>query len=64
MERLVDDLAWETAPARFLLMVFSGLGTVGVIIGGRMADLIGRKRTTITAMVLGIIGGVAFYTQD
>ena len=64
MERLVDDLEWETGPARFLLMVFSGLGTVGVIVGGRMADLLGRKRTTITAMVLGILGGVAFYTQD
>jgi MFS family permease len=64
MERLVDDLEWETAPARFLLMVFSGLGTAGVIIGGRMADLVGRKRTTITAMVAGLVGGVAFYTQD
>ncbi len=64
MERLVDDLAWETAPARFLLMVFSGLGTAGVIIGGRMADLVGRKRTTIMAMLTGLVGGVAFYTQD
>ena len=64
MERLVDDLQWDTAPARFLLMVFSGLGTAGVLIGGRMADLIGRKRTTITAMVAGLVGGVAFYTQD
>ncbi len=64
MERLVDDLAWETAPARFLLMVFSGLGTAGVIIGGRMADQIGRKRTTIAAMATGLVGGVAFYTQD
>ena len=64
MERLVDDLEWETAPARFLLMVFSGLGTAGVIVGGRMADLVGRKRTTFTAMVAGLVGGVAFYTQD
>ncbi len=64
MERLVDDLAWETAPARFLLMVFSGLGTAGVLIGGRMADQIGRKRTTTMAMLTGLVGGVAFYTQD
>jgi len=64
MERLVDDLAWETAPARFLLMVFSGVGTAGVLIGGRMADQIGRKRTTVTAMLTGLVGGVAFYTQD
>ncbi len=64
MERLVDDLEWETAPARFLLMVFSGVGTAGVIIGGRMADLIGRKQTAISAMLIGLVGGVAFYTQD
>jgi MFS family permease len=64
MERLVDDLEWETAPARFLLMVFSGLGTAGVLIGGRMADQIGRKRTTVAAMITGLVGGVGFYTQD
>ena len=64
MERLVDDLEWETAPARFLLMVFSGLGTAGVIIGGRMADQIGRKRTTIAAMLTGAVGGIAFYTLN
>ncbi len=45
-------------------MVFSGLGTAGVIIGGRMADVIGRKRTTVAAMLLGAVGGVAFYTLD
>ncbi|MCP4304636.1 MAG: MFS transporter [bacterium] len=64
MERLVDDLEWETGTARFLLMVFSGLGTAGVVIGGRMADVIGRKRTTLMAMLTGAVGGVAFYTQD
>jgi MFS family permease len=64
MERLVDDLSWETSTARFLLMVFSGLGTGGVVIGGRLADQIGRKQTTITAIIIGLVGGVAFYTQD
>lgn len=64
MERLVDDLQWETATARFLLMVFSGLGTAGVLIGGRMADRVGRKRTTIMAILTGAVGGVAFYTLD
>ncbi len=64
LERLVNDLQWDTAQARFLLMVFSGLGTSGVLLGGRMADLVGRKRTTIMAMLTGLVGGVAFYTQD
>lgn len=62
MERLVDDLEWEAAPARFLLIVFSGLGTVGLILGGRMADSIGRRHTTVVALVLGLAGGIGFYT--
>jgi MFS family permease len=64
LERLIDDLAWETGPARFLLIVFSGIGSAGLIIGGRLADTIGRRRTSVTAMALGLIGGVAFYTQS
>ena len=64
LERLIDDLSWETAPARFLLIVFSGIGSIGLIIGGRLADTIGRRRTSVAAMVLGVAGGIAFYTQS
>ena len=63
-ERLIDDLGWETGPARFLILVFSGLGTVGLLIGGRLADIQGRKPTTATALVLGLVGGIGFYTLD
>lgn len=62
LERLIDDLGWEAAPARFLLIVFSGIGSAGLIIGGRLADTIGRRRTSFAAMALGLIGGVGFYT--
>ena len=64
LERLIDDLSWETAPARFLLIVFSGIGSAGLIIGGRLADTIGRRRTSVAAMILGVAGGIAFYTQS
>lgn len=63
LERLIDDLEWDAAPARFLLIVFSGLGSLGLLVGGRLADTIGRRRTSVAAMVLGLVGGVAFYTQ-
>lgn len=62
LERLIDDLSWETGPARFLLIVFSGIGSAGLIIGGRLADTIGRRRTSVMALALGLIGGVGFYT--
>ena len=64
LERLINDLSWESGAARFLLIVFSGIGAVGLLIGGRMADRIGRKPTTITALAIGLIGGVGFYLLD
>lgn len=61
-ERLINDLAWDAGPARFLLIVFSGLGALGLLFGGRMADSLGRRQTTVVALVLGGIGGIGFYT--
>ena len=63
LERL-DSLGWDSSAARFLLVVFSGLGTLGLILGGRLADSIGRKTTTVIALVLGGVGGVGFYTLE
>ncbi len=64
MERLSDDLLWDTDQARLLLMVFSGLGTVGVLVGGRISDIAGRRPTEIMALVVGLVGGVSFYVFD
>lgn len=64
LERLINDLAWETGAARFLLIVFSGLGAVGLLVGGRLADRVGRRPTTVAALVIGLVGGVGFYTLD
>ena len=64
LERVIDDLGWSTDQARLLLMVFSGLGTVGVVVGGRLADQVGRRPTEVIALILGLIGGVAFYNFD
>lgn len=63
LERL-DSLGWDTGAARFLLIVFSGLGTLGLVIGGRLADSIGRRTTTVLALLLGGAGGVGFYTLE
>lgn len=64
LERLIDDLEWEAAPARFLLIVFSGAGSVGLIVGGRLADTLGRRRVSVAAIILGLVGGLGFYTQS
>lgn len=64
LERLIDDLGWSVSAARFLVIVFSGVGTIGLLIGGRLADVAGRRPTTATAILLGLVGGLAFYTFD
>ena len=64
LERLINDLLWQTGAARFLLIVFSGLGTVGLLLGGRLADTYGRRPTTIIALAIGGVGGVGFYLLD
>jgi MFS family permease len=64
LERLINDLAWDTGAARFLLIVSSGLGAVGLLIGGRLADTYGRRPVTVAALAIGLVGGVGFYLLD
>lgn len=63
LERL-DSLGWDTGAARFLLIVFSGFGSIGLLVGGRLADSIGRRTTTVIALLIGGVGGVGFYTLE
>ena len=63
MEWLIDDLAWPIGEARLLLMVFTGIGVgLGVLAGGRLSDIAGRRPTEVLSMILGLGGGVLFYT--
>lgn len=64
LERLINDLGWEAGAARFLLIVASGLGTLGLLVGGRTSDLIGRRPTAVAAMLIGVAGGLGFYLLD
>ena len=64
LERLINDLGWEAGAARFLLIVASGLGTLGLLVGGRSSDLIGRRPTAVAAMLIGVAGGLGFYLLD
>ncbi|GMQ98185.1 MAG: MFS transporter [Acidimicrobiia bacterium] len=64
LERLINDLSWDTGAARFLLIVFSGLGAIGLLVGGRLADQYGRRPTSVAALAIGLVGGVGFYLLD
>lgn len=64
LERLINDLDWQAGAARFLLIVASGLGTLGLLVGGRAADRAGRRPTAVVAMIVGVAGGLGFYLLD
>ena len=64
LERLIDDLEWTTASARTLAIFASGLGTIGLLLGGRVADTIGRRPTEIVSLLVGLGGGVLFYYAE
>ena len=63
--RLENSLGWSPASASLLLALTSAPGvTVGLLAGGRMADVIGRRPTEMISIILGVGGGVAFYFVD
>lgn len=61
LERMINDLGWTSGSTTVLLVVASGLGTIGLIVGGKFADQVGRRITGAIALGIGLIGGVGFY---
>ncbi|OFW66671.1 MAG: hypothetical protein A2Z12_08575 [Actinobacteria bacterium RBG_16_68_21] len=60
--RLQHDLGWSTAAASLMLALTSAPGvTLGVLGGGRMADVVGRRWTQLMAIIVGVGGGILFY---
>ncbi len=64
LERLVNDLEWTARSATWLLIIASGVGTIGLLVGGRLADVVGRRQTAAIGIALGLVGGVGFYFVD
>jgi MFS family permease len=63
--RLENSLDWSPGAASLLLVLTSAPGVaIGLLAGGRMADLVGRRPTQAVAIVIGVSGGVGFYFTD
>ncbi len=63
--RLESDLGWSAATASLLLALTSAPGVaIGVLAGGRLSDLAGRKPTEAVSIFVGVAGGVAFYFSE
>lgn len=61
IERLVGDLGLPTTTAVILSLLGGTAGAVGFFLGGRMADVVGRRSTSILSLVLVLVGGIGLY---
>lgn len=60
---LINDLGWTVTASSLTIITAGALGATGLLIGGRVADRVGRKPVIVTGMVLGAVGGSLFYWQ-
>lgn len=62
-ERMIEDVGMSTGDTVLILLVGGTIGGLGFFVGGHLADAWGRKRTSIVALLLTIVGGVTLYTS-
>jgi MFS transporter, putative metabolite:H+ symporter len=63
-ERLIDDIGMSTGTAVLILLIGGTAGGIGFFVGGHLADAWGRRRTSITSLMLTVVGGVTLYSSD
>ncbi|MCJ7726925.1 MAG: MFS transporter, partial [Acidimicrobiia bacterium] len=60
--RMENELGWSTLAGSVMLAITSAPGVMlGLLAGGRMADLIGRRPTEVLGAFVGVAGGLVFY---
>lgn len=62
-ERLIEDVGMSTGGTVAVLLGGGTLGAVGFFVGGHLSDAWGRRRTSITSLLLTIAGGLTLYTS-
>lgn len=58
---LINTRGWGALRAGLVIIGAGALGSFGLLIGGRVADLVGRRPTAVAGTVLGVVGGVSFF---
>ncbi|HUG07767.1 MAG TPA: MFS transporter [Acidimicrobiia bacterium] len=62
-ERLIEGVGMSTGGTVAVLLGGGTLGAVGFFVGGHLSDAWGRRRTSITSLLLTIAGGLTLYTS-
>ena len=61
-ERMIEDVGMSTGDTVLILLIGGTIGGLGFFVGGHLADAWGRKRTSIVALLLTVVGGITLYT--
>jgi MFS family permease len=61
-ERMIEDVGMSTGDTVLILLLGGTIGGLGFFVGGHLADAWGRKRTSIVALLLTVVGGITLYT--
>jgi MFS family permease len=62
--RLISHLGLATGTTVLIILSGATLGGMGFFVGGHLADAIGRKRTSIIALLLAMVGGIVLYSVE
>ena len=63
--RMVNTLDWQQGTAALLLAAVSTPAVIlGLLLGGRAADVAGRRPTEAVSILVGVAGGILFYYSE
>ncbi len=63
-ERLINDLGYTAGTATAIALTGGTLGAMGFWIGGRLADVWGRKLTTVLSLLMATGGGILLFEVE
>jgi len=62
-ERMIEDVGMSTGDTVIVLLLGGTLGGIGFFVGGHLSDAWGRRKTSVTSLLLTIVGGLTLYTS-
>ncbi|MDH4117650.1 MAG: MFS transporter [Acidimicrobiia bacterium] len=63
-ERLVNDLGYSAGAATAIALSGGTIGALGFWLGGRLADTVGRRITTVVSLAASVLGGLALFQVE
>ncbi len=58
---LINTRRWGSLRAGLVIIGAGAIGSFGLLVGGRVADVVGRKPTAVAGTMLGVVGGISFF---